>query len=68
MTMTKIPLSLVAFDAARYLTDDEEIAVYMAVVLEANDPDRMYSPPPPTSGTCTVGHAADLKLDLKCIL
>ena len=41
MTMTKIPLSLVAFDAARYLTDDEEIAVYMAVVLEANDPDLL---------------------------
>ena len=24
--------------------------------------------PPPTSGTCPVGHAEDLKLDLKCIL
>ena len=25
-------------------------------------------PPPPTSGTCPVEHAADLKLDLNCIL
>ena len=30
--------------------------------------DGMYSPPPPTSGTCSVGHAEDLKLDLKFIL
>ena len=41
MTKTKVPLKLVAFDAARYLDDDEAIAEYMTVVLEANDPDLL---------------------------
>ena len=41
MTKTKAPLKLVAFDAARYLDDDEAIAEYMTVVLEANDPDLL---------------------------
>lgn len=41
MTKTKAPLKLVAFDAARYLDDDESIAEYMTVVLEANDPDLL---------------------------
>jgi len=38
---TKAPLKLVAFDAARYLDDDEAIAEYMTAVLEANDPDLL---------------------------
>ncbi len=39
--MTETPLKLVAFDAARYLDDDEAIAEYMTAVLEANDPDLL---------------------------
>ena len=41
MTKTKVSLKLVAFDAARYLDDDEAIAEYMTAVLEANDPDLL---------------------------
>jgi probable addiction module antidote protein len=41
MTKTKAPLKLVAFDAARYLDDDEAIAEYMTAALEANDPDLL---------------------------
>ena len=41
MTKSKAPLKLVAFDAARYLDDDEAIAEYMTAVLEANDPDLL---------------------------
>ena len=41
MTRTKAPLRLVAFDAARYLDDDEAIAEYMTAVLETNDPDLL---------------------------
>ena len=41
MTKTKAPLKLVAFDAARYLDDDEAIAEYMTAVLEANDSDLL---------------------------
>lgn len=41
MTKTKAPLKLVAFDAARYLDDNEAIAEYMTGVLEANDPDLL---------------------------
>lgn len=41
MTKTKVPLKLVAFDAARYLNDDEAIAEYMTAVLEANEPDLL---------------------------
>lgn len=41
MTKTKAPLKLVAFDAARYLNDDEAIAEYMTAVFEANDPDLL---------------------------
>jgi probable addiction module antidote protein len=37
----KAPLKLVAFDAARYLTDDDAIAEYMTVILETNDPDLL---------------------------
>jgi probable addiction module antidote protein len=43
MTKTKAPLKLVAFDAARYLDDDEAIAEYMTIVLEANDPDLLLA-------------------------
>jgi len=41
MTKTKAPLKLVAFDAARYLDDDDAIAEYMAAMLETNDPDLL---------------------------
>lgn len=41
MSKTKAPLKLVAFDAARYLDDDEAIAEYMTAVLEANDADLL---------------------------
>ena len=39
MTKAKRPLKLVAFDAAKYLDDDDAIAEYMTAVLETNDPD-----------------------------
>ncbi len=35
------PLNLVAFDAVRYLVDDEAIAEYMTAMLEADDPDLL---------------------------
>ena len=41
MTKVKAPLKLVAFDAAKYLNDDEAIAEYMTAVLEVNDPDLL---------------------------
>ncbi len=41
MTKTKVPLKLVAFDAAKYLDDDEAVAEYMTAVLETNDPDLL---------------------------
>ena len=41
MTKAKTPLKLVAFDAARYLDDDEAIAEYITAVLEANDSDLL---------------------------
>ena len=41
MTKAKAPFKLVAFDAARYLDDDEAIAEYMTAVLETNDPDLL---------------------------
>lgn len=41
MTNAKAPLKLVAFDAAKYLNDDEAIAEYMTAVLETNDPDLL---------------------------
>ena len=41
MTKTKAPLKLVAFNAARYLDDDDAIAEYMTAVLETNDPDLL---------------------------
>lgn len=34
-------MKLIAFDAARYLNDDEAIAEYMTAVLEANDSDLL---------------------------
>ena len=40
--MTKnAPTKLIAFDAARYLEDDEAIAEYMTAILETNDPDLL---------------------------
>ena len=41
MSKTKAPLKLVAFDAARYLDDDEAIVEYMTAVLETDDPDLL---------------------------
>ena len=41
MTKPKAPRKLVAFDAARYLDDDEAIAEYMTAVLETNEPDLL---------------------------
>jgi probable addiction module antidote protein len=41
MSNTKTPLKLVAFDAARYLDDDEAIAEYLTAVLETNNPDLL---------------------------
>lgn len=41
MTKLKKPLKLIAFDAARYLDDDDAIADYMTVMLETNDPDLL---------------------------
>ena len=41
MTTTKVPLKLVAFDAARYLGNDRAIAEYMTAVLETGDPDLL---------------------------
>ncbi|MBC7481829.1 MAG: putative addiction module antidote protein [Rhizobacter sp.] len=41
MTQRKAPTKLVAFDAARYLDDDEAIAEYMTAVLETNEPDLL---------------------------
>ena len=41
MKKTKAPLKLVAFDAAKYLDDEDAIAEYMTAVLEVNDPDLL---------------------------
>ena len=41
MTKTHAALKLVAFDAAKYLNDDEAIAEYMTAVLEASDLDLL---------------------------
>ena len=41
MSSVKPPLKLVAFDAARYLDDDEAIAEYMTAVLETEDAELM---------------------------
>lgn len=41
MSELKAARKLVAFDAARYLDDDEAIAEYVTAVLEAEDPDLL---------------------------
>lgn len=41
MTKTKARTKLLAFDAARYLDDDEAIAECMTAALGANDPDLL---------------------------
>lgn len=41
MTKTHAALKLVAFDAAKYLNDDEAIAEYMTAVLETSDLDLL---------------------------
>jgi probable addiction module antidote protein len=41
MTEAKAPMKLVAFDAAKYLDDDDAIAEYMAAVLETNNSDLL---------------------------
>ncbi|HEX9390762.1 MAG TPA: addiction module antidote protein [Usitatibacteraceae bacterium] len=41
MTKTKARPKLIAFDAARYLNDDEAIAEYMTAILETEDSDLL---------------------------
>ena len=41
MSKTKSKSKLLAFDAARYLTDDAAVAEYMTAVLESDDPDLL---------------------------
>lgn len=41
MSKAKARVKLVAFDAARYLNDDDAIAEYMTAVLETNDSDLL---------------------------
>jgi len=41
MTEAKAPMKLVAFDAAKYLDDDDAIAEYMTAVLETNNSDLL---------------------------
>ncbi len=41
MSEVAVPRKLVAFDAARYLNDDEAIAEYMTAVLETDDADLL---------------------------
>jgi probable addiction module antidote protein len=43
VTKPKAPRKLVAFDAARYLDDDEAIAEYMTAILETEDPDLLLA-------------------------
>jgi probable addiction module antidote protein len=43
MTKPKAPRKLLAFDAARYLGDDEAIAEYMTAVLETEDADLLLA-------------------------
>jgi probable addiction module antidote protein len=43
MTKAKAPRKLLAFDAARYLDDDEAIAEYMTAVLETEDADLLLA-------------------------
>jgi probable addiction module antidote protein len=41
MPKAKLPKRLIPFDAARYLTNDEAIAEYVAAVLESGDADLL---------------------------
>ncbi len=41
MSRTRTKTKLLAFDAARYLTDDAAVAEYMTAVLETDDPDLL---------------------------
>jgi probable addiction module antidote protein len=41
MSKPKMPVKLLPFDAARYLTDDEAVAEYITAVLETDDPDLL---------------------------
>lgn len=41
MSKAVLSANLVAFDAARYLTNDEAVAEYMSAVLESGDPDLL---------------------------
>jgi len=43
MTKAKESRKLIAFDAARYLNDEEAIAEYMTAVLETDDPDLLLA-------------------------
>jgi probable addiction module antidote protein len=41
MSKSKVPVKLLPFDAARYLTDDAAVAEYITAVLEMDDPDLL---------------------------
>ena len=41
MTEAKAPMKLVAFDAAKYLDDDDAIAEYLTAVLETTNSDLL---------------------------
>jgi probable addiction module antidote protein len=41
MTKSRAKVKLLAFDAARYLTDEVAIAEYVTALLEADDPDLL---------------------------
>jgi DNA-binding phage protein len=41
MSKSKVPVKLLPFDAARYLTDDAAVAEYTTAVLETDDPDLL---------------------------
>lgn len=43
MTKPRAPRKLLAFDAARYLDDDEAIAEYMTAILETEDADLLLA-------------------------
>lgn len=42
-TRSKKKTKLLQFDAARFLTDEDAIAEYMAAILEENDPDLLLA-------------------------
>jgi probable addiction module antidote protein len=41
MSKPRVPVKLLPFDAARYLTDDAAVAEYITAVLETDNPDLL---------------------------